>query len=791
MPLLSQIVQLLTESPYNLVYHLITLLAVQIVLGIALGQWGRNRRDEVAQRMVLGAAAILIVRLFLAGAIAFVSGRNLEPFRYLPPLEQAVNTLTLIGLIWAVAPSWRPIPRLVDLIAFLLILVTAIVGIAFTLDWAGRTTTQVYNSDFQATVWGVTQIGLLVLGCGLVVVGRGRDWLLRLFVLLPLLAAHLIHQWNYPEFFVTDTELPYLIRLGHLMAFPLLMIVAYRHVLSELATSVVVTRPQTPSSLTDLLQLATQVIETPDRQLTQKEALAMVSHLLNPALTALALLPPDENEQIPLMLLRPRLENDQYHHISLKLSEWPSFAIALRQNESTELVPNGMGHQQIQRLYQQAGLELETIGPLLLEPLSARNRPQGLLIVAGKAGLPRWNPAERELVRHLAYFITHALQHAAAIEPVLPVPAPLNADERLALEKERDEALDQRQRWQVEAEKAQSRLLDVEQKQGHVTELERELLSLRQALAEAEEAMAFAAAGSSNLSPEWISRTVTRYSGELEEAQSRIEALETSLRQKVDEPDNDLLIGLIQELRTPMTSIAGYTDLLLSETMGILGSSQRDFLQRIRANAERTNTMMAQLLRVVTEGQAALRLESADVLSIVETAIDAIAPQLREKRLRLDMYLEDKLGQWQFNRDALYQIMIHLLSNACQASPSDSLLYLKGQMELVRETADGVTNETQLLHLAITDSGEGIASDDLAQVFEPHVETEAPLIAGLGDTGIGLAVTQQIVTTHHGRIWVEGKPGVGSTFSVLLPLTAIPVDHLKPSVNGSGKSVNS
>ena len=303
--------------------------------------------------------------------------------------------------------------------------------------------------------------------------------------------------------------------------------------------------------------------------------------------------------------------------------------------------------------------------------------------------------------------------------------------------------------------------------------------------------MAFAAAGSSNLSPEWISRTVTRYSGELEEAQSRIEALETSLRQKVDEPDNDLLIGLIQELRTPMTSIAGYTDLLLSETMGILGSSQRDFLQRIRANAERTNTMMAQLLRVVSEGQAALRLESADVLSIVETAIDAIAPQLREKRLRLDMYLEDKLGQWQFNRDALYQIMIHLLSNACQASPSDSLLYLKGQMELVRETADGVTNETQLLHLAITDSGEGIASADLAQVFEPHVETDAPLIAGLGDTGIGLAVTQQIVTTHHGRIWVEGKPGVGSTFSVLLPLTAIPVDDLKPSMNGSGKSVNS
>ena len=117
----------------------------------------------------------------------------------------------------------------------------------------------------------------------------------------------------------------------------------------------------------------------------------------------------------------------------------------------------------------------------------------------------------------------------------------------------------------------------------NVTDLEKELLSLRQALAEAEEAMALAAAGSSNLSTEWVARTVTRYSGELEQAQSRIEALESTLRQKADEPDNDLLIGLIQELRTPMTSIAGYTDLLLSETMGILGGSQRDFLQRVRS----------------------------------------------------------------------------------------------------------------------------------------------------------------------------------------------------------------
>lgn len=264
--------------------------------------------------------------------------------------------------------------------------------------------------------------------------------------------------------------------------------------------------------------------------------------------------------------------------------------------------------------------------------------------------------------------------------------------------------------------------------------------------------------------------------------------LERALHHREKELTNDLLVGLIQELRTPMTSISGYTDLLLSETMGILGGSQRDFLQRIRANAERTNTMLEQLIRVATQGEPEIRREVADVLSIIEMAIDVVAPQLREKRLRLDLHLEDLLGQWQFNRDALYQVMVHLLSNACQASPSDMPLRLDGRLETVRETSDGVMRENQLLHLTVTDSGGGIAAEDAPHVFEPHVDTEAPLIAGLGDTGIGLAVARQIITANQGRIWVEGKPGVGSTFSVLLPLNAPPAAAARLSPNGSKKS---
>lgn len=793
MALLQQIVQLLTEAPYNLVYHLITLLAMQVVLGMALGQWLRDRQDEVARRLTLGAAAILLARLVLALIIALVSGRELEAIRYLPPLEQAVNTVTLIGLIWMLAPTIARAPRLVDLFTFLLILATTAIYIIFGLDWARRTTLGLYNSDFQATVWGAAQLLLLVGGILLILVGRGRDWLLRSLVLFVLWVAHFLHQWNYPEIFVPATELPYLIRLGQLIAFPLLMVITYRHVLRQLLLTVPssVMRPQPTPPLADFLQLAAQVIETADSQHTRQEAAAMVAHLLNPAFVGLVIPLPNDPEQLQLTLLRPRLEQDQYQTINLPLKDWPGFNVILKQSTPTELVPQGMGHQQIVRLYRQVGLDEDQVGPLLIEPLLIRTQPLGLLLLGGKSTLSQWPDADRALLRGLAYYIAHAMHRANAVRAPNSDDLSLAANERAALEQARDEGMAQQQKWQIAAEEAQDRLAALEQKAAHLNELEKEVAALREALEQAEEAMALAAAGSSNLSPEWVTRTVTRYSGELEAAQSRIEMLERALHHQEKEPDhnNSLLIGLIQELRTPMTSVTGYTDLLLSETMGILGESQRDFLQRIRANAERANTLLSQLIHTASPGESAIHPETNDVLTIIETAIDVVSPQIRERRQRLDLHLEDLLGQWQFNRDGLYQIVVHLLSNACQASPSDSHLRLDGRLEMVRETVDGIPRESHLLHLAVTDSGGGIAAADIARVFDPHVESDAPLIAGLGDTSIGLAVVRQVIAANQGRVWVETQSGAGSTFSVLLPLAPPSVESLTLSANGAKKGV--
>ena len=75
------------------------------------------------------------------------------------------------------------------------------------------------------------------------------------------------------------------------------------------------------------------------------------------------------------------------------------------------------------------------------------------------------------------------------------------------------------------------------------------------------------------------------------------------------------------------------------------------------------------------------------------------------------------------------------------------------------------------MHLAITDSGNGILIDDLARVFDPQYRADHPLIDGLGDTGAGLAIARTLTESNGGRVWIESSRGSGSTLSVLFPIT--------------------
>ena len=113
-------------------------------------------------------------------------------------------------------------------------------------------------------------------------------------------------------------------------------------------------------------------------------------------------------------------------------------------------------------------------------------------------------------------------------------------------------------------------------------------------------------------------------------------------------------------------------------------------------------------------------------------------------------------------REALQQILIHLLQNAGAASPLEGTVHLRVQTR----AEDG----KEFILIQVSDSGGGIPAEDLPRVFTRLYRADNVLIQGVGDTGVGLSIAKTLTEAQKGRIWVESQMGVGSTFSVLLPL---------------------
>jgi signal transduction histidine kinase len=250
-------------------------------------------------------------------------------------------------------------------------------------------------------------------------------------------------------------------------------------------------------------------------------------------------------------------------------------------------------------------------------------------------------------------------------------------------------------------------------------------------------------------------------------------ALSTAQGDLVTRIENaEVLSGMIYELNTPLTSIMNYIDLLLSESAGILGEMQRNFLQRVRANGQRLEAMLDDLMRVsvLDSGQFELATQAVDVIATIEDAITGATPQLQERGLSIHLNLDDDVPPLQADPDAIDQIVGQLLTNAYLASPPGSDLFVTARRQSVRFGENGTAREVDSLFLSIEDRGGGIAPEDLPRVFSRKYKAENPLIPGLGDTGVGLSIAKALVEAHGGRLWLETFEQVGSAFNVALPL---------------------
>jgi len=261
----------------------------------------------------------------------------------------------------------------------------------------------------------------------------------------------------------------------------------------------------------------------------------------------------------------------------------------------------------------------------------------------------------------------------------------------------------------------------------------------------------------------------------LETSKRKLAALKTA--KPVEEDTAAVLLSVAQELRTPLSSIAAYVDLLLGESVGILGEMQRQFLQRVKANGDRLTALIEDFVRVVAIDTGQLKFKSApvDMLEVIDDAITATRTQFREKGITLKLEMQENLPPLEGDQGALQQVIVELLSNAYRASPTDGEVAVNAHVEMNYKfpARNGTEQVAHGVLIAVKDMGGGVPAEEQSRVFGRLYRADKPLVQGLGDTGVGLSIARALTEMHGGRIWLETTPGESSTFMLVIPLHAL------------------
>lgn len=231
---------------------------------------------------------------------------------------------------------------------------------------------------------------------------------------------------------------------------------------------------------------------------------------------------------------------------------------------------------------------------------------------------------------------------------------------------------------------------------------------------------------------------------------------QTNIRlEQVNTVQSDFIAIVSHEFRTTLTGIQGFSELLRDEVFDV--TEVKEYANDINADALRLNRMITKLLDLerLKSGKIGLHLSKIDINRIEEVA-ERMVLTAPDHTLRLD--IDESLPQFEGDDDKLMQLATSLVSNAVKYSPAHSEISLKSGQE------------TNAIHIVVQDQGVGIPQDALEAIFAPDSHIYSAKTHYIQGNGLELAIAQQIVQMHEGRIWVESKPGNGTAFHITLPI---------------------
>ena len=231
----------------------------------------------------------------------------------------------------------------------------------------------------------------------------------------------------------------------------------------------------------------------------------------------------------------------------------------------------------------------------------------------------------------------------------------------------------------------------------------------------------------------------------------------------LDRMKSEFLSNVSHELKTPLVSIRGYSELLHDEKLGTIPPSHKKPLEAIIRNTERLTRLIDSLLflsiQQMGKPEIRMRPQPQSIDEIITSSMNDMKVQAEKKEITL---IKDSPAELivMGDRDRLTEVLINLLDNAIKFTPPGGKITVKA-----RDDEEKVDN----VHIIVTDTGIGMPENIITSLFQRFFQADASLTRKYGGTGLGLYICKNIIDAHKGEIWVESKIGVGTTMHVRLP----------------------
>jgi two-component system, OmpR family, phosphate regulon sensor histidine kinase PhoR len=223
----------------------------------------------------------------------------------------------------------------------------------------------------------------------------------------------------------------------------------------------------------------------------------------------------------------------------------------------------------------------------------------------------------------------------------------------------------------------------------------------------------------------------------------------------LDRIKSDFVATVSHDLRSPLTAILGYTELI--ERVGTINDQQREFIRRIQFSTHNITNLVNDLLDLGRiEAGFDTQKEMVSLSSIARYALEGLRSRIEGKKQDVQLELKEPLPHVLGNPIRLRQMAGNLIGNAVKYTPPNGRIWVRVQ------SGDG------MLIFQVQDTGPGVSPQEQPHIFNKfyrgtNFPPETP------GTGLGLAIVKSIAENHQGRVWVDSSPGNGSTFTVVLP----------------------